>query len=55
MQPVAYTLHTLGPGLPRSLTQAHLNSGRVRVMRYAKRLIRMQDGKIIDDEIQEVG
>ncbi len=26
-----------------------------RVMRYAKRLIRMQDGKIIADEIQEVG
>jgi len=26
-----------------------------RVMRYAKRLIRMQDGKIITDEIQEVG
>jgi putative ABC transport system ATP-binding protein len=26
-----------------------------RVMRYAKRLIRMQDGKIIADETQEVG
>ncbi len=26
-----------------------------RVMRYAARLIRMQDGKIIADEIQEVG
>lgn len=48
MQPVACTHHTPGPGLPRSLTQAHLNSGRVRVA--VARAIVSQPKLVLADE-----